>query len=207
MFVNARGEPLSRWGFAYLLKQHAATAARTHPGLGHRSDGLERGDEPRCRLAGPSALARHETQADIQAGEIGGLAALSQQGGDKQPPEPRLVLQRLDGAPGLERDGRGERGWQAAGFAERLAPLRQPRILVPVEIIGERIFLALPRLGAGDGPIGARHGGVDGGQRLGEQRVVAILDDVRPEVRVIGVALLRERLRRVGVLALPGPPA
>ena len=33
VFVNARGEPLSRWGFAYLLKQHAATAAREHPGL------------------------------------------------------------------------------------------------------------------------------------------------------------------------------
>src|SRR5258708_3525130 len=33
VFVNARGEPLSRWGFAYLLKQHAATAARGHPDL------------------------------------------------------------------------------------------------------------------------------------------------------------------------------
>ena len=33
VFVNARGEPLSRWGFAYLLKQHAATAAGAHPGL------------------------------------------------------------------------------------------------------------------------------------------------------------------------------
>ena len=33
VFVNARGEPMSRWGFAYLLKQHAATAARTHPRL------------------------------------------------------------------------------------------------------------------------------------------------------------------------------
>ncbi|WP_352722102.1 tyrosine-type recombinase/integrase [Mesorhizobium sp. M0306] len=33
VFVNARGVPLSRWGFAYLLKQHAATAARAHPGL------------------------------------------------------------------------------------------------------------------------------------------------------------------------------
>ena len=36
VFVNARGEPLSRWGFAYLLKQHAATAARAHPGLGKK---------------------------------------------------------------------------------------------------------------------------------------------------------------------------
>ena len=33
VFVNARGEPMSRWGFAYLLKQHAAIAAQTHPGL------------------------------------------------------------------------------------------------------------------------------------------------------------------------------
>jgi site-specific recombinase XerD len=33
VFINARGEPLSRWGFAYLLKQHATTAAPQHPGL------------------------------------------------------------------------------------------------------------------------------------------------------------------------------
>lgn len=33
VFVNARGEPLTRWGFAYLLKLHAATAAQTCPGL------------------------------------------------------------------------------------------------------------------------------------------------------------------------------
>lgn len=33
VFVSARGEPLSRWGFAYLLKQHTAAAARQYPGL------------------------------------------------------------------------------------------------------------------------------------------------------------------------------
>ena len=33
VFVNDRREPLTRWGFAYLLKQHVATAAREHPGL------------------------------------------------------------------------------------------------------------------------------------------------------------------------------
>ena len=32
VFVNARGEPFSRWGFAYLLKPHSATAAPC-PGL------------------------------------------------------------------------------------------------------------------------------------------------------------------------------
>ena len=36
VFVNARGEPLSRWGFAYLLKQYAATAARLHPAATER---------------------------------------------------------------------------------------------------------------------------------------------------------------------------
>ena len=33
VFINVRGEPLSRWGFAYLLRQHATTAALQHPGL------------------------------------------------------------------------------------------------------------------------------------------------------------------------------
>lgn len=34
VFISVRGEPLSRWGFAYLLKQHAATAAQKCPSLG-----------------------------------------------------------------------------------------------------------------------------------------------------------------------------
>jgi integrase/recombinase XerD len=33
VFVNDRGKPLSRWGFAYLLKRHATTAALQCPGL------------------------------------------------------------------------------------------------------------------------------------------------------------------------------
>ncbi|MFY9642259.1 MAG: tyrosine-type recombinase/integrase [Rhodomicrobium sp.] len=33
VFVNVRGEPLTRWGFAYLLKQHVAAAAQQHPSL------------------------------------------------------------------------------------------------------------------------------------------------------------------------------
>jgi site-specific recombinase XerD len=33
LFVNGRGEAMSRWGFAYLLKQHAQAASRQCPGL------------------------------------------------------------------------------------------------------------------------------------------------------------------------------
>jgi integrase/recombinase XerD len=33
VFVSLRGQPMSRWGFAYLLKQHAEAAGRRCPGL------------------------------------------------------------------------------------------------------------------------------------------------------------------------------
>lgn len=33
LFVNARGEPMSRWGFAYVLHQHATTASQQCPSL------------------------------------------------------------------------------------------------------------------------------------------------------------------------------
>src|SRR5262249_48462599 len=33
LFLNARGEPLSRWGVAYILKKHARTASRRQTSL------------------------------------------------------------------------------------------------------------------------------------------------------------------------------
>src|SRR5208282_1829865 len=33
VFISNRGEPLSRWGFAYILKQHVETAGQLCPGL------------------------------------------------------------------------------------------------------------------------------------------------------------------------------
>ena len=33
VFVNARGEPMSRWGFAYVLHQHAQIASKKCPSL------------------------------------------------------------------------------------------------------------------------------------------------------------------------------
>jgi integrase/recombinase XerD len=33
VFVNLRGQPMSRWGVAYILKLHAKTAAQRCPGL------------------------------------------------------------------------------------------------------------------------------------------------------------------------------
>ena len=33
LFISHRGEPLSRWGFAYVLKQHVGAAGQLCPGL------------------------------------------------------------------------------------------------------------------------------------------------------------------------------
>jgi integrase/recombinase XerD len=35
-FVNARGAPMSRWGFAYVLQHHAETASKKCPSLSHK---------------------------------------------------------------------------------------------------------------------------------------------------------------------------
>lgn len=37
LFVNAQGEPMSRWGFAYILKKHVQQAAVLCPSLKHKS--------------------------------------------------------------------------------------------------------------------------------------------------------------------------
>jgi len=36
LFVNARGTPMSRWGFAYVLRQHAETASEKCPSLSNK---------------------------------------------------------------------------------------------------------------------------------------------------------------------------
>src|SRR6516165_1472458 len=36
LFVNARGEPMSRWGFAYVLRRHAETASQKCPSLSNK---------------------------------------------------------------------------------------------------------------------------------------------------------------------------
>ena len=36
VFLNARGEPMTRWGFAYVLNRHAETAARACPSLAEK---------------------------------------------------------------------------------------------------------------------------------------------------------------------------
>jgi hypothetical protein len=111
-------------------------AARREPaimlleaGLGHRGDGLERGDEPRCRFAGPPALARHETQADIQAGEMRGVAALSQ--------------------------SRPSQGWCCSGSIPVVAGVGSGRPLANLSASARILCFERLTQGADDGPVAA----------------------------------------------------
>jgi len=63
------------------------------------------------------------------------VAALAQQRGGEQAAEPIQMLQRFDVVP---KDG-GDRRRQIGGRGEAVAPLLEPLVLVPVEIIDQRV--------------------------------------------------------------------
>jgi hypothetical protein len=75
VFVNARGEPMSRWGFAYVLHQHAKMASKKCPSLPTKKlfgtirigdEVLQVGDgQP-----GPNTLRLREALTDIQLGKV-----------------------------------------------------------------------------------------------------------------------------------------
>jgi hypothetical protein len=77
-------------------------------------------------------------------------------------------LQRLDRAPGLVGSRGGEGRRQVARLIDDHAPFGEARILVPVEVVDERIALAggwgrgAPF--AGEGLVGMRDGRVDRGE-------------------------------------------
>jgi hypothetical protein len=71
-----------------------------------------------------------------------GLAAVAQQRGGEQALEPRRPLQRLEGDPGLGRDGGGEGRRQVAGLTDDRAPFGEARVLVPIAVVDQRIALA-----------------------------------------------------------------
>ena len=104
-----------------------------------------------------------------------GLAARAEQRGDQQPPEPGAVLQRRDPVPGIEREGGGENRRQGRSLPDNGAPVGQAVLLVPVEIVDQRIAGFLPHRGAG-GPLPtAADGGLDGGEGVRKQPLRATL--------------------------------
>ena len=116
---------------------------------------------------------RQLAQRPVQAGQVmAGFAARPQQPRNHQRPEPRPVLQRLDGDPGIIGERGREERRQRAGVLDHAKPLLKAGALVPVQIVdeGERVLRA-GRHGAGERAAGALQHGIDGGE-LGREGVI-----------------------------------
>ena len=123
--------------------------------LGRRGDRLELGDEPRGRLAGPPALARHGLRALGEAGQMRGSCRV------RAAARRRAGGRARAGAAAARSRSRPRARWprrawrQAAGLIDDRAPFLEARILVPVGIIDERIrspAVAAAGAVAGEGP-------------------------------------------------------
>ena len=179
--------------------------------FGRRGDRLELARRGAWRVAASAAFARYGLRALGEARQMGaGLAAVAQQRGGEQAAEAGRAPQRLDRAPGLvgKRGGEGRR--QVARLIDDRAPFGEARVLVPVEVVDERIALADGRRRgppfAGEGSVGLGDGRVDRGEQF---RELVVLGDRRIE-RLVFVCRPARGLRpRAGLrpTALPCPAA
>ncbi len=80
-------------------------------------------------------------EAEIDRGQVGasGDPGLTQDRGGKQPAKPGGMLKDGKLVPGIEGNDRLQHRLQVFGLAQHSAPLIEPRMLVPVEIIDERV--------------------------------------------------------------------
>ena len=91
----------------------------------------------------PAPIDRNGLEAKIDRNEMpaSGNAALAQDRGGKQPAEPGCVLEDGDLIPAIEGDDRLQDRRQILGARQYGLPLRQPLVLIPVEIVDERILV------------------------------------------------------------------
>ena len=137
-----------------------------------------------------------------------GFAACTQHRAGEQSAEPRHVLQRFDPVPGIGCDRRRQRRRQFAGLIDDTLPVLDPGVLIPVEIVDQRIALALAQGFSREGALGSRHGRVDGGESVREQRVGRIGRSSVDELFIVGEFAILASDRSISFpVALPAPAA
>ena len=147
-----------------------------------------------------ASLPRDCLQPGVQAGErwVRVLPRSRSKLAGKQQAEPGLMLQRFD--PDARRRPRSRRPAPAARRGSARQAVASPRgtgVLVPIEIVDQRVSLGVGcRIVAGERAFGARHGGVDRGERGGGDRSVRVVERVL-EDRLAGCRRLRDRCGRV----------
>lgn len=147
------------------------------------------GQHPGFPVAMPTTIDGNGFQAGIDGGKMGAGAdaGLAQNGGGKQPAEPRRMLQDRKLVPGIEGDDRLQHRRQVFGLAQHSTPFLQPRILVPVEIIDQCVSI---RRATAAGPSCV----LDRGLRSGEHRIDGGIVDTGKILAKVSVFLLPVRL-------------
>jgi hypothetical protein len=111
--------------------------------VGRRGDRFELSDETRGRVAASPPFAGHGLRALGEARQMRArLTAIGEQRSGRQAAKAGRALQRLDRAPGLMGNHGGEGRRQVARLIDHDAPFGEARILVPVEVVDQRITLA-----------------------------------------------------------------
>ena len=135
------------------------------------------------------------------------LAACAKQCCREQTAHPGQMLEGSNFVEGVERDCGCERWRQRLGGSRDVLPFAEPRRLIPIEIIDQRVTLyRMLRGGACELSIRLGHGGVDGGERLRKTRIVmtgnsAVFGSVRVGIGGGAAALLRSAGRLCRMIA------
>lgn len=165
-----------------------------HADLGGRDQSVSNGEQSGFTIAMPAAIDGNGLLAEVDGGEMraAGDTGLPQRRRAKQPAEPRRMLQDGKLIPSIEGDDRLQHRRQVFGLPLDAAPFVEPGILIPVEIINERVFFGC---GAGAGTAGPC-GALDCRVRPRQQRIDGGIVDAGEIVRVITVVPLPSRMCR-----------
>lgn len=150
-----------------------------HADLGGRQKSMGDGEHPGFSIAMPVPTVGNGFEAEIDGRQMGagGDPGLTQDGSTIQPAEPRSVLKNGKLVPRTEgNDGRQHRR-KVFRLAQHAAPFVQPVVLVPVEIIEQRIGRSTAEL----------FGSFDRGFRVREDRIDGGIVDAGEIFRVITI--------------------
>lgn len=156
-----------------------------HADLSSRQHTMSDGKQPGFPVAVTAPIDGNGFEAEIEGGEMRatGDASLAQDRGGKQSAKPRGVLKHGQLIPGVEDDNGLQRRRQVLTLSQDAAPFVEPGILVPVEIIDERILFGRPIAAGAVGTCCV----LDRSLRSGEDRIDGRIVDA---VQICGVIFI-----------------
>ena len=179
--VDEGGQPGGGAAAGELARQQGAGGGPAlvllEPGLGGRREGVDEGDEARGLVTPPGGApaARRASPMARQTRWALLLPRARSSAGISRRPSQGLCCSGAICSQASSARAAARIGGRAAVCRDDGAPVGQAFILVPVEIIDQRIAGFLPQRGAGQPLRGAADGGLDGGEGVREQPIRSAL--------------------------------